>query len=438
MLNFVGSKGKDLINLSKQSILILHKDKDLFIPVIYNTIVSSIGIMAAFAMAYFLIIDGSIRNAIISGMFMVLVSPVAVYLKIKHKAASCWMTYEVLQNIDTNIRSGMQSLKGKKIRLFLIALFDLFVKNAKEDREEGGFFSSFIMGILLSFLVEVWDLIKNFSLPVIVIHDCTIRELPEKLASLKENIPATLMGVLGLDIIGSIIVSAVSTIVLLGCVLGGLTGYLLPDMFPQAWLFEFNNTAINSLPVFICLLAGTIVVSFLNNLVIIVKSIYFTVFYTALHNPMAIDEGIRAEVTNYLNYNNRCGGYDFFSAIKKTVKKKIGVTDDDDLSIDTATSFSQADIKKCIRAYQINLDKGYSKEKVDTFLNKKGFSADLVAIAYDRYKNENSEQNMKHVEKLVKFIRNNSEKGVSNEKIRKYLIDKKHPENLIDRAIELS
>jgi hypothetical protein len=361
MLNFVGSKGKDLINLSKQSLLILHKDKDLFIPVIYNTIISSIGIMAAFAMAYFLIINGSIRNAIISGMFMVLFSPIAVYLKIKYKAASCWMTYEVLQNIDTNIRSGIQSLKGKKIRLFLIALFDLFVKNAKEDREEeGGFFSSFIMGIILSFLAEVWDLIKNFSLPVIVIHDCTIRELPEKLSSLKENIPATLMGVLGLDIIGSIIVSAISTIVLLGCVLGGLTGYLLPDMFPKAWLFEFNTTAINSLPVFICLLAGTIVVSFLNNLVIIVKSIYFTIFYTALHNPMAIDEDIRDEVTNYLNYNNRCGGYDFFSAIKKTIKEKIGATDDDDFSIDSATSFSQADIKKCIRAYEINLGKIYS------------------------------------------------------------------------------
>jgi SOS response regulatory protein OraA/RecX len=39
---------------------------------------------------------------------------------------------------------------------------------------------------------------------------------------------------------------------------------------------------------------------------------------------------------------------------------------------------------------------------------------------------------------LAKFIRNNSEKGVSNERLRKYLIDKKHPEKLIDQAIELS
>jgi hypothetical protein len=261
-------------------------------------------------MAYFLIIGHSVRNAIISGMFMALFSPIATYLKIRYKAASCWMTYEVLQNIDTNIKSGVASLKGKGLRIFLIALFDIIVKNATENNEEkegGGFFSSFIMGILLSFLTEVWDLVKNFSLPVIVIQNCSFKELPKKLSSLKENIPATLMGVLGLDIIGSILVSAISTIFLFGCLLGGATGYLLPDLFPHSWVFEFSNISINSLPIFICMIVGSIIVSFLNNLVAIIKSIYFTVFYTALHNPMAIHEGIREDVTNYLNYNDRCG-----------------------------------------------------------------------------------------------------------------------------------
>ncbi len=438
MLGFMGSKGRDLINLSKQSILILHKDRDLFVPVIYNTIISFIGILAAFSMVYFLVIGESVRNAVISGMVMVIFSPIATYLKIKYKAASCWMTYEVIQNIDTDIKSGVNSLKGKKIRIFLIALVDMIVKNAKEDREEGGFFSSIIMGILFSFLAEVWDLIKNFSLPVIVIQDCTIRELPGQLSSLKENIPATLMGVLGLDIIGSILVSAISTIFLFGCVLGGLTGYLLPDFFPGSWLLIFGDTAVNSLPVFICMMAGSIIVSFLNNLVAIVKSIYFTVFYTALHNPMAIHEGIREEVTNYLNYNDRCGGYDFFGAIKRKVKQKIDPSDDEELSMDSGSSFSKADIDKCVRAYGINFGKGYSREKIDAFLLKKGFSADLIAAAHDKYNLENSKKNTGHVAKLAKFISSNHEKGVSHEKLRKYLIDKKHPEGLVDQAIELS
>ena len=233
----------------------------------------------------------------------------------KYKAASCWMAYEVLQNIDTDLDSGIKSLKGKKFRIFLIAVIEIIFSARNRSGGNQGLISSLI-NIIFAFLEEVWDLVKNFSLPAIIIDDIQIKKLPERLSSLKQNIPAALVGVLGFDLIGGMLGLLIGSLFSFGFIFGGGVGYYFPNLFPESWMFQYGGFVINSLPVFFCIFISSIVISFINNAVVIIKSIYFTTFYTALHNPDIIHGDVRSEVTNYLNFNDRLEGYDFFAESK--------------------------------------------------------------------------------------------------------------------------
>jgi hypothetical protein len=94
-----------------------------------------------------------------------------------------------------------------------------------------------------------------------------------------------------------------------------LLGYYGHGFLPAAWLVTFaeHNFAINILPLFFIGLLCSFLVSFLNSLVHLVKTSYFTIFYVSLSRPDDIQPALRKEVSHYLDYNDRLEGYSVFS-----------------------------------------------------------------------------------------------------------------------------
>jgi hypothetical protein len=160
----------------------------------------------------------------------------------------------------------------------------------------------------------VWDLVKNFSLPAIVIDRASLHEIPKRLRMVKKNVPGALVGILGIDLFGSVIVEMFGVIILPGMFAGGLLGHYGQGFLPGNWLVTLPDSdfTINILPMFFMGLLCSILVSFLNSLVHLVKTSYFTIFYVSLSRPNDIQPALRKEVSHYLNHNDRLEGYDVF------------------------------------------------------------------------------------------------------------------------------
>ena len=185
----IGPKGKDVQGLLKNSIKLLGKDIDVFKPVVYMTIIKSIRILALFYSAYCFFVTEDYSNGFKITLFAVLFSPVISYISMRFKAITSWMIYDILRGKETDMSRGSKELKGLGFTIFLYSLIDYIVKaaNSNNNDEENGIVSM-IKGIVLSIFVEVWDLIKNFSLPAIVIDKTSLTQIPDKLKMIKHQI----------------------------------------------------------------------------------------------------------------------------------------------------------------------------------------------------------------------------------------------------------
>ena len=61
-----------------------------------------------------------------------------------------------------------------------------------------------LVTLFLKALGEVWDLLNNYMIPAVVIEKKSLRDTVPKLKALRSNVPATLMGVFGIDFVGSV------------------------------------------------------------------------------------------------------------------------------------------------------------------------------------------------------------------------------------------
>jgi hypothetical protein len=378
----IGSKGKDVQGLLKNSITLLGKDSDVFKPVVYMTIIKSVSIFAIFSMMYLFFVAHHLAQGFLVLLFLICFAPIVSYLNMKYKAITSWMIYDILRGKDTDVSAGAKELKGLGFTLFLYAMIDHIVKSAtsSQSQEESGIVSM-IKGLILSVFQEVWDLIKNFSLPAIVIDKTTLKEIPAKLKLVKQNIPGALAGILGIDIIGSVFISLFGAIQIPAILISGGIGYFGQDFLPSAWTMTFGvDNAINLLPVFAILFITSVFVSFLNSLVQLVKTTYFTSFYVSITRPSEIVPDIRSEVTSYLNFNDRMGDYTFF---KKEIPKEEKAYE-----LDEETGEDLAMIRKIASTFTKNTAKGLSEKKIYTALLKKGYDKGQLQAGVRMHRSE--------------------------------------------------
>ena len=377
----LGAKGKDIKGLLTGCVSLIGKDADIFKLAFRMTLFKTIAMTMCLACVYYFMIAQDYLTGMLLILLTLMAGPVFSFIQMRYKAVGSWMIYDILQGKDTDIPSGARAIKGMGVSLFLYSIIDYMVrsKSSEGSDEDSNTGSHFLTSLLLGVFSEVWDLVKNFSIPAIAIDQSSIRQIPEKLSLVKKNVPGALVGVLGIDLIGSLIGSLSLVLFLPALALGAGAGYFGHSLFPENWLIltENNEVAVNTLPIFILLFISFVLYSLFTSIVDIVKTSYFTTFYIALTRPDNIQEDLRAKVTHYLDYEGKTDNYTFF---KKEVPE-----DEKGYDLNAQTGDDQKIINRLANTFKTNIKKGMAKEKVHQALLKKGYSREQLGAAFKLY-----------------------------------------------------
>ncbi|MET4695818.1 hypothetical protein [Endozoicomonas lisbonensis] len=377
----LGAKGKDIKGLLTSCVSLIGKDADIFKLAFRMTLFKTIAMTMCLACVYYFMIAQDYLTGMLLILLTLMAGPVFSFIQMRYKAVGSWMIYDILQGKDTDISSGTRAIKGMGVSLFLYSIIDYMVrsKSSEGSDEDSNAGSSFFTSLLLGVFSEVWDLVKNFSMPAIVIDQSTIRQVPEKLSLIKKNVPGAMVGALGIDLIGSLIGSLSLVLFLPALALGAGVGYLGHSLFPESWLIltDNNEVVVNTLPIFILLFISFVLSSLFTSIVDIVKTSYFTTFYIALTRPDDIQEELRSKVTHYLDYEGKTDNYTFF---KKQVPE-----DEKGYDLNPQTGDDQKIISRLANTFKINIKKGMTKEKIHQALLKKGYSREQLDAALKLY-----------------------------------------------------
>ena len=165
----------------------------------------------------------------------------------------------------------------------------------------------FLINIAVGFLMEVWDLLSHYMLPAIVIEQKSMKEIIPEMKSLKKNIPATLVGVFGIDFVGNVVNNAFKFFKFFGFLLALFIGYFIAqrtdfcvihipwftNVFGQEYKFCW-------VPLFLIFFIISIFKAILKNIIDSIKIIYFTIFYTAIRLPDSISPEMKDELNSFL------------------------------------------------------------------------------------------------------------------------------------------
>lgn len=307
-------KWDNLVGLFKNSLTIIGKDQDLLTPIFFIALVqASIWFLAGLS-AYFFFIQSNLNYTFYSFVTFLVLIPLSFFLTVRYQAALAWMTVEVLQGKDTNLDRGVARLEGQTVSLMLVAFIRFLFRSASAQGNKNNALVSFLISLFFAVLKGLWDVAENFMLPVMVVERLSFSKSIDKLKLLKQNWPAALAGVLGMELLGGVVSSFFGLFFIGGLLLGGVFGHFGANIFPEQYLIHFGDKAVNLLPVgvtfFLFMIASCFISAFVQGL----KTIYYSIFYYSLTHPDRIRADIRAEVTDYLNMDQQ-QAFDFFKGI---------------------------------------------------------------------------------------------------------------------------
>jgi len=293
---------KDTGFLLKNSFTIIGKDKDIKTPTIRMAILSFIMTTIFFlSIAMFL---SSKKLASVASILMaidiLLLLPFSFFYYVRQKANQSWIVYNTLVGKDISYEDAVVHTKLEKGKLRLIAFVDMVVKyiSGQKGKERKGVVG-ILINLFLSALVEIWDLLSHYMLPAVVIEQKSLKEIVPEIKELKNNVPATLAGVFGIDFAGNVISSLLAPFYLLMFAISVGLGYLLA-MFTEATNVVIYDISFSWAPVLLGFYLMFVFGGVVKKAVESVKVIYFTIFYTSLTRPEMITPDIRGEITRYL------------------------------------------------------------------------------------------------------------------------------------------
>ncbi|WP_417249517.1 hypothetical protein [Celeribacter sp.] len=221
------------------------------------------------------------------------------------------LTYDTAIGGTPSHSDARRELAGLGSQVRSLAMLDMAATwVASRKNKEGG-----LMSLLLGGIGEVWDLVNHFMLPAVAIDKLGLREGAGRLKRLKEHVPETLVGVFGVDIMGGVIGTLMAPLYVFGMlaaiVCGLYFGAGLPEAFSAGALRDLSpdipeigfigpDTIFNWLPVFLFVFLGFILQAVLARIVTAIKVVYFTLFYSRLMHPEALDPKMQADLEGYL------------------------------------------------------------------------------------------------------------------------------------------
>ena len=291
---------KDTGFLIKNSFTIIGKDKDIKTPTIYMIIFSTImRLFMCLSLLLFLIGELIFVGVILILLTVFVLKPFSYFFYVRQKANQSWIVYNTACGKDISYTDSNNHTKEEKGKLRMIAFVDILMAHIKTKNGKRAGMLGFLVGLFLSFLEEVWDLLSHYMIPSIVIEQKSLKEVIPEIKALKTNVPAALVGVFGIDFVGSVIGSLFFWVYFAGIILSLGIGYLIA-LISEVAVIEFFGFAFSWIPLIITLFLIIIISGIYTKIVESIKVIYFTIFYTSIMRPNDIREDMRNELTHYL------------------------------------------------------------------------------------------------------------------------------------------
>lgn len=311
----MGERVQQLGYLLKNTVTIVGRDRDITRPWLRTAIYATVMITAFFAGI------GAIALGAAGTGTLLLIAAVLLFLYkyfyyTRQEMAQSWLVAEVVRGRDAvpgDGRKRVRTLKSQARYLGWASLAFAFV-SSRTGSGEGGGMRGMLIRMALSALTEVWDLAKHFLTPTVVIDEYGLREGAEKLKTLKNHIPETLMGVFGIDIAGGAAGAIVAPVYLLLIVIAIALGLLVGDAVPAfhagdaaalfgnqppSWLGN-DPWPFSWLPLLVALWIGKLFGAIFARLVDAVKVNYYTLFYLRITHPGDIAPDLADQLEAYL------------------------------------------------------------------------------------------------------------------------------------------
>ena len=353
---------KDTGFLIKNSFTIIGKNKDIKTPTIHMAVFSVI-ITALIYSSILMFIAGKfvfVGVLLLLLTFFVLV-PFRFFYNVRQKADQSWIVYNAICGKNISYSDAHNHTKSEKGKLRIIAFVDILMKYGNSQRGNQKGIIGVLISLFISFLSEVWDLLSHYMMPAIVIEEKPLREIIPEIKSLKNNVPAALVGVFGIDFVGSVIGSLFIGIFIAVLLISVGIGYFIA-LFTQATSVTIGGFSFSWVPLFIMLFIVSIITAIYKRIVESIKIVYFTIFYTSIMRPMNITQNLRGELTNYLLMKKS----DFAPSQQPAPQKQY---------INKLSEY--------IGQYE---QKGYSEKQIKQFLVSKGYSERDINLAINNIK----------------------------------------------------
>jgi hypothetical protein len=249
-----------------------------------------------------------------------IVGPYSYLFHIKMRATLSWLSYACITKKNTSRSEAESKISEIAWSLRFLAFIEFMIANRNQpDRANQGM-GEYIKQMIIGLVITVIDVAENYLLPTMVIEQVSVKDAVPKLTEMKSNIPATLAGAFGFDLIGDAI-SSFSILIYLGVFVGGLgISFLLGSIVPVSLRAVIAGHNFFLAPAILSLFICSFISSFIKISATSLKAIYFSIFYTSINKPLEIDETYRDSVTNYLKFNNDTT---FTDTIKEEVRKII-------------------------------------------------------------------------------------------------------------------
>jgi len=293
---------KDTGFLIKHSFKVIGKDRDILTPTINMaifTLVITVMVFASFVMFF-------TGKLILLGVLFMFVSifilfPYKFFFDVRQKACQSWIVYNTVSGKDISYQDSKNHTKAVKWTLRKVGLVEMLIAFATSQRSGKGGIVAVLINIFLAALKEVWDLLSHYMIPAVAIEQKPIMEIIPTMKSLKKNVPATLVGVFGIDFVGKVVNTILTPVYGVMLIVSVGLGYLLSSSMPST-TFTMAGISFTWVPImvimFIIVVAGIIV----KKIVEATKTIYFTIFYTSIMRPKEIDASMKEELTHYLKF----------------------------------------------------------------------------------------------------------------------------------------
>ena len=294
---------KDTGYLFKHSFTIIGKDKDIKTPTIKMAVYSIIMTTSIFSALAMLFSNALILPGIFILIFTIFIlAPFKYFYDVRQKADQSWIVYNTLSGKDISLQDAHTHTGMFKPQLRFISFVTIVMAFSRSQSGEKKGILAVIARIFLAIFQEIWDLLGHYMLPAVVIEQKPLKELIEKIKSLRKNVPATFTGVFGIDFVGNVVKSLFGIIYLILFIIALGIGALIAT-FTTATVVTIAGFSFSWIPVVIILYISFLIGVIYGRIVESIKVIYFTIFYTAINRPSEIAPSMRGELTHYLLMN---------------------------------------------------------------------------------------------------------------------------------------